>query len=82
MLEKMFIRLPAVGPTFSSLESKMASSKEGKHGLNLRMIKKQQNDKGRRELCDNQRKRIYLSYNVFTDFATHLLPLEYIRRLK
>ena len=29
------------------------------------MIKKQQNDKGRRKLRDNKRKRIYLVYNVF-----------------
>ena len=31
----------------------------------LRMIKKQQNDKRRRKLCENRRKRIYLVYNVF-----------------
>ena len=29
------------------------------------MIKKQQNDKGRRKLCKNQRKRNYLVSNVF-----------------
>ena len=29
------------------------------------MIKKQQNDKGRRKLCDDKRKRIYWVYNVF-----------------
>ena len=31
----------------------------------FRMIKKQRNKQGRRKLCDNQRKRIYLVYNVF-----------------
>ena len=31
----------------------------------FRMIKKQRNNKGRRKSCDNQRKRIYLVYNVF-----------------
>ena len=31
----------------------------------FRMIKKQRNKKGRRKSCDNQRKRIYLVYNVF-----------------
>ena len=31
----------------------------------FRMIKKQRNKQGRRKLCDNQRKRIYLLYNVF-----------------
>ena len=29
------------------------------------MIKKQQNDKVRRKLCDNKRKIFYLVYNVF-----------------
>ena len=46
----------------------MASSKEGEHGLKFdifRMIKKQGNNKGRRKLCENQCKRIYLVYNVF-----------------
>ena len=31
----------------------------------FRMIKKQRNNNGRRKLCENQRKRIYLVYNVF-----------------
>ena len=46
----------------------MASSKEGEHGLKFDIsgwIKKQRNNKGRRKLCDNQRKRIYLVYDVF-----------------
>ena len=60
-------KLESVGPTFSSLESKMAPSKEGEHGRkrNNSVRKKPQDDKSRRKSCSNQSKPIYLVNNIF-----------------
>ena len=57
----------SVGPTFSSLESKMAPSKEGEHGgkRDYSGRKKHQDDKSRSKSFSNQRKRIYLVNNIF-----------------
>ena len=57
----------SIGPTFSSLESKMAPSKKSEHGekRNYSGRKKHQDDKSRRKSFSNQRKRIYLVNNTF-----------------
>ena len=53
-------KLESVGPTFSSLEYKMAPSKEGGYGgrRDNSGRKKAQNDESRRKSFSDQRKRI------------------------
>ena len=56
-----------VGPTFSSLESKMAPSNEGEHGgkRDNSGRKKAPRYENRRKSFSNQRNRIYLVNNIF-----------------
>ena len=64
----MHNKLESVGPTFSSLESKMVPSNEGEHGGkrdNSRQKKKHQDDENRRKSFSNQCKGIYLVNNIF-----------------
>ena len=61
-------KLESVGPTLSSLESKMASSLEGVHGGkrdNSGRKRKHQDNESRRKSWGSQRKRIYLVNNIF-----------------
>ena len=61
-------KLESVGPTLSSLESKMASSLEGTHGWkrdNYGRKRKDQDNESRRKSWGSQRKRIYLVNNIF-----------------